>query len=58
MRTIIIVVVLVACAFGGSIGFVWYHMNEQKPVVILERLRRDQGDRAELLMRLQVARGR
>src|SRR5688500_4159956 len=57
MKSILIVVAVVAALFAGSVGVVVYLMRQERPEVIVERLRRGERDKSEQRMTQQVARG-
>jgi len=57
MKRFITLTGLVAVIFGGFLGFVRVKMRTERPDVILDQLRRGKGNKEELRMRLNLARG-
>ena len=57
MKKVLLITAAVAVVLIVLGVLLWMHLQLQKPEVLLDRLRRGSGDKEELVMRLNVARG-
>lgn len=57
MRRLIVTAAIMTGILAIGVGLVWHQMGQQDVAVILDQLRRGKGNRQELLMQIQLARG-